>query len=223
MQKISRRLAALAFVSVLIGVATAVADTPPIPTGKPLVIDGIEYRAEHEFRAEGGKPAALHALIEARDAKTGSSLWRTTAYTISTNTLAHVKGQNVPNDPVKSLSPFADGVLITTQAGAILFLDPKTKTAEAVRDRRCARIECEVDHVPLKGELIKIQYGLVARPQVRLPYNEWRNPHAWNTPVSGGCCVTERFAAFLYCEECRRQAEAYIANPVHYGTFQTAW
>jgi hypothetical protein len=206
MSKNPRRHAVLAFASVLIGVATAVADTPPIPAIEPLVLNGIEYRAEHEFRAEGGNPAALHAGIEARDVKTGRTLWWTTAYTISTNTLAHIKGQNVPNDPMKSLAPFADGVLITTQAGAILFLDPKTKSAEAVRDRRCKSAECEVHHRPLKGELVKIHYGIVAPPPAHPPVDARDLPHAWNTPISAGCCVMERYAACFYCEECRKRA-----------------
>jgi hypothetical protein len=223
MSKNTRRLTAIAFAGVFVGLATAVADTPSILAVKPLLVDGIEYRAEYEFRAEIGNPATLHAGIEARDAKTGRALWRSNAYTISTSFRFRSAGKDVPGDPIKELSPFAHGVLVTTQSGAILFLDPKTKSTELVRDRRCKSAVCEVDQRQLKGEIVKTPHGIADLPPFRLYFPTWRQPHAYMTPVSGECCIMERNAAFLYCEVCRYRAEAYMANPYNYGLDASQW
>ncbi len=73
---------------------------------------------------------------------------------------------------------------------------------------------CPVHHLPLKGERLRITYGLADGPRTSPGRSEWQEvyfPYA-NSVIYGGCVIgpdSPQYEGVLYCPKCRKVEEVW--------------
>jgi hypothetical protein len=90
---------------------------------KPVISDGVEYRAVHDRYKEKGRPRGIRAFVEARDTKTKKSLWRVQVYDIRYRGVLETDVQDVY---IKDLKLDKSDLIVTTdERSRRYFINPK--------------------------------------------------------------------------------------------------
>ncbi len=96
---------------------------------KPVISDGIEYRAVHDRYKETGRPRGIRAFVEARDTKTKKSLWRVQVYDMRYRPDLETDVQDVY---IKDLKLDKSGLIATDERGQRFLINLKTPTGAIV-------------------------------------------------------------------------------------------
>jgi TonB family protein len=90
-------------------------------------------------------------------------------------------------------------------------------SSKEIADSKGTKTRCEIHHMPLVEDTIRITYGLIDITEFAPGYFEASDsifPNA-NTEVFGGCVITEEspeYARVMYCPQCRIAEEMWLVN-----------
>ncbi len=136
--------------AIVAGLGTiAPADEPGSP--KPVLLDGVSYRARMEVVREGDRSIVRTALL-AVEPGTDKPLWAAN--------LRDVPASSDGKPSTASIRPIARGLVVTVNR-FFSSIDPATRSVEPLLTGWESKDECEVHHKALIDALVPVVHGLI--------------------------------------------------------------